>query len=102
MPEPTNLLPHQQKAELVFKDYHLGLLAKITEYEHRVRVAEGRLEAEMTRAYTAEMQLDQANRQLRTVHALQRELVDLRSSTTWKIGRSMMFPVRLLRRLIGR
>ena len=102
MSDSSGLPPRQKSAELVFKDYHLGLLAQITEYEHRARVAEGRLEAEMTRAYNAECALDEVKRQLATVHSLQRQLRDIQGSMTWKIGRIMMLPVRIIRRILSR
>ena len=97
-----NLAPNQKNAELVFKDYHLGLLAQITEYEHRVRVAEGRLQAEMTRAYNAESELIALRNMKGNVVTLRKEIDDLKSSTTWKVGRFFMLPIRVLRRIIGR
>jgi hypothetical protein len=97
-----NLAPNQKNAELVFKDYHLGLLAQITEYQHRVRVAEGRLEAEMTRAYNAESELIALRSVKGNVVTLRKEIDDLKNSTTWKVGRFFMLPIRVLRRIIGR
>jgi len=100
--EPDTLQPGQRNAALVFKDYHLGLLAQITEYEHRVRVAEDRLQAEMTRAYNAESELIALKQIKGNAVSLRKELDDLKSSTTWKVGRFFMLPVRLLRRVLGR
>lgn len=96
----------QRNAELVLRDYHLGLLAQVTEYAHRTKVAHERLEVEMTRAYNAETRAYNAERDLLQVHqqliainSLRQQILDLQSSTTWKIGRFIMLPVRILRRL---
>ena len=102
MDSQTTNAETQKIAELVARDYHLGLLAQVTEYQSRTRIAEGLLEAEMTRAYNAERELLEARRDLVTLGALRQQLVDIQNSTTWKLGRLLMLPIRLLRRVIGR
>lgn len=92
--------PADSVVDLISRDYHLGLLAQVTEYAHRARTAEGRLEAEMTRAYRAEVALDEARKKLAHLAALQTRIDDIHNSTTWKIGRAVLLPVRILRRLL--
>jgi hypothetical protein len=53
------------------------------------------------RAHIARLEsaLAEANKRANTLETDRRELVALRSSTTWKIGHSFMLPIRLLKRL---
>ena len=44
----------------------------------------------------------EANQRAKVLEAQRQELIALRSSTTWKIGRFFMLPVRVLKRLTRR
>ena len=88
------------KSHLVMTDYHIGLLAQVDEYRFRVQRAERRLETEMTRAYQAEVALDEARLKLARLNSLQNQLDDMRRSLTWRLGKLLMTPVRVLRRLV--
>ncbi len=60
-----------------------------------------RLAKEMTRSYEAEGRLLESRRLISQTSRLQLELNQVRSSTTWKIGRFFMFPARIIRRLFS-
>lgn len=85
---------------LIMKDYHLGLLAQVTEMNHRVADLESRLLNEMTRAYNAETSLADTKRQITRLNSLERQLKELHESTTWRVGRLIMLPIRILRRIL--
>ena len=109
MSEPETLQPGQRNAALIFKDYHLGLLAQIAELEHRIRVTTQdlnnetrRLQEEMTRAYLAETRVAELEREMGETRRLRLQLKELHESRTWRLGRFFMLPVRLVRRVLGR
>ena len=109
MSEIDTLQPGQRNAALVFKDYHLGLLAQIAELEHRLRVTTRdlnnetqRLQEEMTRAYLAETRIAELEREMGEVRTLRAQLKEVHESMTWRVGRFIMFPLRLARRALGR
>lgn len=107
--KPQTLSADTQKiSDLVARDYHLGLLAQVTEYAHRASAAQEqleletkKLEKEMTRAYQAESALLDAQKQLHVINSLRDQLAAIQQSKTWKIGRLVTFPIRLLRRILS-
>ena len=84
------------------RDYALGQAAEIgglrLQIEHHVT------DDKNHRAHIARLEsaLAEANKRASTLETNRRELVALRSSTTWKIGHSFMLPIRLLKRLTRR
>ncbi len=95
--------------QLILRDYALGVLAELgearaqlTDKEAEIQSARAeilsvttRLANEMTRAHEAEKRLVR-------IQSLEPQLEALRNSSTWKIGRFFMLPVRVLRRLLRR
>jgi len=105
---------------LEFQDWSLGVLAELAEARtqilHLERVLNQRdsadldmnralsneladtvkrLELEMTRAYEAEKKLGHLN-------GVAKQIEEIHASTTWKIGRFFMLPVRVIRRITRR
>jgi len=64
------------------------------EANHRAHIA--RLE---TALHTASGQIQQQNSNVGDLH---RELLALRASTTWRLGRLLMLPIRILKRVVRR
>jgi hypothetical protein len=95
--------------ELVQRDYALGLLAQVTELKFRLKAADAergeslsRLQEEMTRAYLAETRVVALEQEIREAASLRRQLTDMRQSATWKVGRLILAPVRIFKRLLRR
>jgi len=84
------------------RDYALGQATEIgglrLQIEHHVT------DDKNHRAHIARLEsaLAEANKRANTLETNRRELIALRSSTTWKIGHSFMLPIRLLKRLTRR
>lgn len=98
-----------QKDDLVRRDYALGLLAEVTEARFRLQRAERdhadliqRLQTEMTRCFEAETRVAVLERELGSVSQLRKQVADMQSSMTWRIGRLVLTPVRVLRRIVRR
>jgi hypothetical protein len=88
----------QLQLEIVLRDHSLGLQAQLAEAhfllkrcQSEVVVLTNRLQAEMTRAHQAEIRANDLATRIDHVY----------SSVTWKIGRVVMLPIRLVRRLLG-
>ncbi|NCY09708.1 MAG: hypothetical protein EBX38_04865 [Actinobacteria bacterium] len=99
------------------RDHAIGRAAEVGELRHRLlaqaamyerRLSEAR-QAHTThdtnhRAHIARLEdaLAAASTAARKVSVLNADLERLRASFTWKLGRTLMWPVRLLKRLIRR
>lgn len=99
------------------RDHAIGRAAEVGELRHRLlaqaamyerRLSEAR-HAHTThdtnhRAHIAQLEdaLAAASTAARKVSVLNADLERLRASFTWKLGRTLMWPVRLLKRLIRR
>jgi SAM-dependent methyltransferase len=89
-----------------FKTQYLAALSEIavvntrnTQLQHTLSETIDRLAKEMTRSFEAEGRLLESRRMVAKASHLQLELNRVRSSTTWKLGRFLMLPVRAVRRL---
>lgn len=84
------------------RDYALGQAAEIG--GQRLRIEHHVTDDKNHRAHIARLEsaLAEASKRANTLETHRRELVALRSSTTWKIGHSFMLPIRLLKRLTRR
>jgi 2-polyprenyl-3-methyl-5-hydroxy-6-metoxy-1,4-benzoquinol methylase len=92
--------------EFEMRDHYLGILAELGEARARLLlVAEQSSESnqklanEMTRAYEAEKKVLVLERERAALLILRNELNLVYKSTTWKIGRFVMLPVRAVKRL---
>lgn len=72
--------------------------------EVRRQQVEDRVHGPNYRAHIARLEaaLGEASQQARQARQLRRELEALKASTTWKVGRLLLGPVRLLKRLLRR
>ena len=115
-------LAHQRQTVLELevlnsRDHALGRAAEIGEWRYRLirqaAVYEQRLrdretheanhKAHIARLETALQAADRAMQQnFSGAGELRRELNALQASTTWRVGRFLMLPIRTLRRVIGR
>jgi hypothetical protein len=115
-------LAHQRQTVLELevlnsRDHALGRAAEIGEwryrlirqaamYEQRLRdreTHEANHKAHIARLETALQAADRAMQQnFSGAGELRRELNALQASTTWRVGRFLMLPIRTLRRVIGR
>lgn len=115
-------LAHQRQTVLELevlnsRDHALGRAAEIGEWRYRLirqaAVYEQRLrdresheanhKAHIARLETALQDAGRAMQQnFSGAGELRRELDALRASTTWRLGRLLMLPIRILRRVIGR
>lgn len=115
-------LAHQRQSVLELevlnsRDHALGRAAEIGEWRYRLirqaAVYEQRLrdresheanhKAHIARLETALQAAGRAMQQnFSGAGELRRELDALRNSTTWRLGRMLMLPIRILRRVIGR
>lgn len=95
------------------RDYAIAQAAHIGELRHRLIKQAAMLEMRRTEfsihtenylAHIARLEtaLTEATRAAAIADGLRRELSATRSSTTWKIGRLVMSPARLLKRLLRR
>jgi len=84
------------------RDHALGQAAEIGGL--RLRIEHHVTDDKNHRAHIARLEsaLAEANRRANALETHRRELVALRSSTTWKIGHSFMLPIRLLKRITHR
>lgn len=115
-------LAHQRQTVLELevlnsRDHALGRAAEIGEwryrlirqaavYEQRLRDRESHEANHKAHIARLETALQEAGRAIQQKFSgageLRRELDALRASTTWRLGRLLMLPIRILRRVIGR
>ena len=109
-------------ANLVLRDWNIGVLAELAEFKARDQIAAqdlldatdalrtemtkgfetGKsLVAEMTRAHEAETLVLKLQAEVANIQRLQNELDALRQSRAFKIGRAVTSPMRILRRIFS-
>jgi len=95
------------------RDFAVGQAAQIGELRHKLikqaallelRLHEFEIHSGNYREHIARLEsaLAESARAAAQVDVLRRELTATRSSTTWKLGRVLMFPVRVVKRLLRR
>ncbi|MFM8713211.1 MAG: hypothetical protein ACKOE7_07605 [Actinomycetota bacterium] len=95
------------------RDFAVGQAAQIGELRHKLikqaallelRLHEFEIHSGNYREHIARLEsaLAESARVAAQVDVLRRELTATRSSTTWKLGRVLMFPVRVVKRLLRR
>ncbi len=120
--EKKNMQAEFTMQNLVQKDYLIGLLATVAEYKYRDEEKENLrtestdllraemtkgyetgllLVSEMTRADAAETLVLKLQVQVANIQRLQNELDALRQSRSFKIGRTITAPIRVLRRIFS-
>lgn len=95
------------------RDHAIAQAAQIGELRHRLVKQAALLEQRRNEflihtdnrvAHIARLEaaLAEATKSASIAESLRRELVTARASTTWKVGRFVMFPVRVMKRLLRR
>jgi len=95
------------------RDFAVGQAAQIGELRHKLikqaallelRLHEFEIHSGNYREHIARLEsaLAESARATAQVDVLRRELTATRSSTTWRLGRVLMFPVRVVKRLLRR
>ena len=95
------------------RDFAVGQAAQIGELRHKLikqaallelRLHEFEIHSGNYREHIARLEsaLTESARAAAQVDVLRRELTATRSSTTWRLGRVLMFPVRVVKRLLRR
>jgi len=95
------------------RDFAVGQAAQIGELRHKLikqaallelRLHEFEIHSGNYREHIARLEsaLAESARAAAQVDVLRRELMATRSSTTWRLGRVLMFPVRVVKRLLRR
>jgi len=95
------------------RDFAVGQAAQIGELRHKLikqaalmelRFHESEIHSGNYREHIARLEsaLAESARVAAQVDVLRRELTATRSSTTWRLGRVLMFPVRVVKRLLRR
>ncbi|MFM7666271.1 MAG: hypothetical protein ACKO61_07365 [Actinomycetota bacterium] len=94
------------------RDFAVGQAAQIGELRHKLikqaallelRLHEFEIHSGNYREHIARLEsaLAESARAAAQVDVLRRELTATRSSTTWRLGRVLMFPVRVVKRLLN-
>ncbi|MFM8958376.1 MAG: hypothetical protein ACKOJH_13365 [Actinomycetota bacterium] len=95
------------------RDFAVGQAAQIGELRHKLmkqaalmelRLHESEIHSGNYREHIARLEsaLAESAKTAAHVEVLRRELTATRSSTTWRLGRVLMFPVRVVKRLLRR
>jgi hypothetical protein len=95
------------------RDFAIGQARQIGELRHRLIVQAARFQAKENdqliheknhreHIERLEAALREASKIANQTDGLRRQIADMRGSSTWKIGRALMLPVRLTKRLLRR